>query len=311
MKKRNWLFVILTFVLCLTGCVKTGGEVFRDSLDAMDELDSVKVKLTSKVEAQNEGVAVNIDLPVNISIDGEKVAFDTENNTFIGELDFYGIIDDTKIVAYFLSSLLGDESNTWLKVAVTEEDLNELFTEEDLKEIEAISEKLENLDIAKILQEDKFVYIDREDDIKHYELIIDDELIERLNKALEEETEKINTTIKLDFYIDTKTKYITKIEADLKEVMSSIMLNSGEMTEEELALVTKVFVTVEFSDFNTTTVTIPSEAINNAKDYEDYINDFEPNEDIYEDIYFDENFGGNVIEGDFNYDKENVYEYEY
>ena len=115
-----------------------------------------------------------------------------------------------------------------------------------------------------------FLYIGKKDGLKHYQLVIDQKLIENIITKLAEMsgetiddtvdmTEELEETIKIDFYINNSDE-LAKIE-----------LNMSDYLTEEDGLSKLVF-TLEFAGLNSTIVEIPNEAITSTMDLETYMN---------------------------------------
>ena len=282
MKKKILLFIALFTMVFMTGCGKEQEElkpidILEKTVQSLSDVKSLEVVATAKAKVVEEGTSVEINIPLSVAVSETKDEMDMKislgDNPFIGSLEAYFIADtqNKKIDLYFPSSLydmiLGVESeeSKWLFTTTTleeNEDLEETISEEDLN-------KIKSIDYKKVIG-DNFVYVDNDEGINHYQLIINNDLIQRLATELGEETESFEEEIKLDVYIDATNYNLTKISADLKELLTS---NTTEEEQETFNNIEEFTFTMEFKNVNNTTVTISEDVKNNAIELEQYTND--------------------------------------
>jgi len=161
-----------------------------------------------------------------------------------------------------------DDSEKWIaeKIEISEEDFN---AEEVLKDYEKI-------DLKTLLKEDEFVLVEEGNDVNKYQLKITKDLLVRIQNALElddnEEFEELTETVLVDVYIDVKNNRITKLEIDLKDLVSKILTdNSIDTSDVNLGSIEKLKLNFEIK-YDNVKVEIPESVINNAMTAEEYGN---------------------------------------
>lgn len=275
------LFLMMASVLLLTGCgERTSLEVFDDVINTLSEVKSIEMDTKAFVKVDAEGVALDVSLPFNLSLveNNEEATFslDVKENAIMDQTKVYGKTNAKNFKFYFPSTVLelvlgetgGEEK--WLSFSG---DLTELEETEFDSEMQS---KLENLDYKKIILEENFVYVDKEEDIGHYQFVINEGLIQRLATELGEEFEQTEDTskinLKLDMYINLKTNEITKIYMNLKDMIVDIIGDSVDESEEfDPNMFKEVSIEMNFKNYNNTSVVIPEDVINEAMAYEDYL----------------------------------------
>ena len=269
--KKNILF--LTAIICcvlLTGCFKEKPmDTLTKTIDNYKNVSSLEVSALIHAKAIEEGVSATVDLPLTMAISETNeetvMKMSLGENAFIGEMDFFANVKKENILVYFPLKLIYilsgmtdyEEEDIWLKYEMSLEDVE--MTDEDKENLE----KLENLDYTKIIGEENFALVSEEENVNHYSLIINKDLLQRLATELGEDTTEFNEfdyEIKLSVYIDTTTHQFTKISADLKDIMSQI-----EIEEEiDLSSISELSFTLEFKNVNNTNITIDKEIVENA-----------------------------------------------
>jgi len=178
--------------------------------------------------------------------------------------------------------------NKWIYYNFILDELEQSFERtEDVKQLE---EKFENMKLEDFLDEEHFVYVEDVNGLRHYELIIDQKLIDKIKVKLSElndedinETinsmEELEKTIKIDFYINSKDE-LSKIELDMTEHL------------EDVDDISSMVLSIEFTGLNSTVVEIPSEAKNSIIDLETYMS------------------SNMIVTDDYSYDEDN-YDYSY
>lgn len=286
MKKKILLFITLFTMVFMTGCgpkeeVKEELkpiDVLEKSVQSLNEIKSVEVVSTLSATVNQEGSKVDMNIPLTITVGEAKDEINMKlalgENPIIGSLETYFKLNtkDKNVDLYLPSSILNSvfgiesEDTVWLHTSTTLED------NEDLEVNDEELDETKNIDYKKVIG-NNFVYVDSNEGINHYQLVINNDLIQRLATELNEEIENIEEVLKLDFYIDAKNYNITKLSMDLKE----LVIDNGDAEDIETVEVFDKFVfTMEFKNVNNTTVTIPDEVKNNVFDLEQYLNNIKP-----------------------------------
>lgn len=187
-----------------------------------------------------------------------KVHITVNPSLLFEEMNIYASVDEKEANTYFESTLIdmiGATSSltpSWIKYSLK---LDEIMEEA------SVEEKLKNYKLEDVIDENHFVYIDKVNNLNHYQLIIDQELVNKIEEINGEEiegVEELEKAIKIDFYI-SKSNEISKIELDMSDYL------------DDSVAVSNLVLSLEIQDLNKTQVDIPSEALNTATDLESYI----------------------------------------
>lgn len=223
-----------------------------------DTQDSMNFSGTFKYAKQGDD-NYNFDLTLN-----KSMLFD--------EINVYASLLNDKLTLFANSSLidmLGLTSSTpsmWVHYTMTEDELEVM--EEDV-DLDDTSEYY----LRDVLDQKHFKLIDEQNNVKHYQLVIDNELLNKVKaqapsqeelKEFEDSLADINNgstelteTYYLDLYINNSNELV-KVSMDLSNYL-----------EDET--VKKAVLSLEFRNFGTTVVQIPTEAKNSIIDLETYM----------------------------------------
>ena len=268
---------------------------------------------------QNSDNSSTLDAKVSFaSTTGESFAFTAtiksemkENNNidmlitinkslFFEEMNIYASINEDELTAYLYSSLidmLGMTSSlepTWVHYIIP---LDELLQEG------ATQSNTYEFDLADIVDKKHFVYVGEGNELKHYQLIIDQDLINNIKTKLENTNEEeikemfdsmetLEESIKLDLYINSLNQ-LTKIELDMTEYL------------EDSEDISSLILSFEFSNLNSTKVEIPNNVKNSTIDLDTYMmqnqvnidTEIDYNENYEYNYYYDGTFDSNFSEG--------------
>lgn len=305
-KKNNKLIFIITGVaLVLIAIVLL---VFAFMKSSNTSISVLKKAFANLQERADNSVTVNGNLSLATTT-GESFSFNLsskvvekddkidmqvtlEKSLLFEEMNVYATITEEEMTFYMQSSLIdmmgmtSSIDNKWIYYNLNLDELEQ--TEED-KELE---EKIKDMKLEDFIDEEHFVFVDKVNDLRHYELIIDQKLIDNIKSKLSElndedinETissmEELENTIKIDFYINDKDE-LSKIELDMTEYL--------EDTDD----ISSMVLSMEFTNLNSTVVEIPSDAKNSITDLETYMS------------------SNVIITDDYNYSyDEDYYDYEY
>ena len=260
-------------------------EVLKKSLANFENgYDSATIR--AKLSASASGTSLDFSATVRTQKIDEKKAnihITVDPSLLFEEMNIYATTDEKEANLYLESTLidmLGATSSltpSWVKYSLK---LDEMIEEANLED------KLNDLKLEDVIDEKHFVYVDKVDKLNHYQLIIDQELINKLEELSGEEieeTQQLEKDIKIDFYI-SKSNEISKIELDMSEYLK------------EDDTISSLVMSLEIKDLNKTQIQIPSEALNTTTDLETYI----ANNSV--------SFGGDY---DYNSDLDSDYDYDY
>lgn len=240
--------------------------------------ESFSFSATVKAEEKNDD---KMDMQVTVN-----------KSLFFEEMNIYASLDEKNVTMYMESSLIdmmGTTSSltpTWVYYTMA---LNEIMDEE------AADESIDEIDLEDIIDEKHFVYVDDKNELKHYQLIIDQQLIDTIKLKLTNVNDKdvkdiidsmgtLEQTIKIDFYI-TKSNELSKIELDMTEYL------------EDAQDISSFVIGIEFRDLNNTKVEIPSDAKKTTTDLESYMT-----LNAISDYGFDTDSTYDGMNSDYNYD---------
>jgi len=207
--------------------------------------ESFSFSATSKVEKKSDD---EFDMQITLN---KSLLFE--------EMSAYASLKEEDVTMYMESTLIDmmgttySETPAWIYYTM---ELDELADEEEV-------------DLEGIIDDKHFVFIDKTNAIKHYQLIIDQELIDRVKTKLEEvnneeltdmtnSTEAIEEPIKIDFYITNKNE-LSKIELDMAEYL------------DDVDDISSFIISIELSDLGNTKVEIPMDAKNSTIDIDTYM----------------------------------------
>lgn len=278
MKKIFKLIGVFILVLALTGCITkkerelTPLEVFKKAIQ--EKNDSGKVMVGVNLGFSSSGVKVDLPLTLNImfnSIDENNLIakINIEDNIYFGPQELYLNMKNNTNTVYMQSSIVDsmlgieNEENYWIKQEETEEN-------EYSKNIEE-AEKLTKTLVDEVLKEADIVLVNKENNIAEYQLNITKDLLSRILNAVGENTSdiKFDGNIAIKIFIDTKNNHITKMSANIGEIIKYLNLENDKTEMLNIDGIDKLDITIEF-DYTKVNVEIPSEVTSRAITAEEY-----------------------------------------
>lgn len=278
MKKIFKFIGVFILVLALTGCITkkerelTPLEVFKKAIQ--EKNDSGKVMVGVNLGFSSSGVKVDLPLTLNImfnSIDENNLIakINIEDNIYFGPQELYLNMKNNTNTVYMQSSIVDsmlgieNEENYWIKQEETEEN-------EYSKNIEE-AEKLTKTLVDEVLKETDIVLVNKENDIAEYQLNITKDLLSRILNAVGENTDdiKFDGNIAIKIFIDTKNNHITKMSANIGEIIKYLNLENDKTEMLNIDGIDKLDITIEF-DYTKVKVEIPSEVTSRAITAEEY-----------------------------------------
>lgn len=222
----------------------------------------------------SSGVKVDLPLTLNImfnSIDENNLIakINIEDNIYFGPQELYLNMKNNTNTVYMQSSIVDsmlgieNEENYWIKQEETEEN-------EYSKNIEE-AEKLTKTLVDEVLKETDIVLVNKENDIAEYQLNITKDLLSRILNAVGENTGdiKFDGNIAIKIFIDTKNNHITKMSANIGEIIKYLNLENDKTEMLNIDGIDKLDITIEF-DYTKVKVEIPSEVTSRAITAEEY-----------------------------------------
>lgn len=222
----------------------------------------------------SSGVKVDLPLTLNImfnSIDENNLIakINIEDNIYFGPQELYLNMKNNTNTVYMQSSIVDsmlgieNEENYWIKQEETEEN-------EYSKNIEE-AEKLTKTLVDEVLKETDIVLVNKENNIAEYQLNITKDLLSRILNAVGENTGdiKFDGNIAIKIFIDTKNNHITKMSANIGEIIKYLNLENDKTEMLNIDGIDKLDITIEF-DYTKVNVEIPSEVTSRAITAEEY-----------------------------------------
>lgn len=278
MKKIFKFIGVFILVLALTGCITkkerelTPLEVFKKAIQ--EKNDSGKVMVGVNLGFSSSGVKVDLPLTLNImfnSIDENNLIakINIEDNIYFGPQELYLNMKNNTNTVYMQSSIIDsmlgieNKENYWIKQEETKEN-------EYSKNIEE-AEKLTKTLVDEVLKEADIVLVNKENDIAEYQLNITKDLLSRILNAVGENTGdiKFDGNIAIKIFINTKNNHITKMSANIGEIIKYLNLENDKTEMLNIDGIDKLDITIEF-DYTKVNVEIPSEVTNRAITAEEY-----------------------------------------
>lgn len=278
MKKIFKFIGVFILVLALTGCITkkerelTPLEVFKKAIQ--EKNDSGKVMVGVNLGFSSSGVKVDLPLTLNImfnSIDENNLIakINIEDNIYFGPQELYLNMKNNTNTVYMQSSIVDsmlgieNEENYWIKQEETED--NEY--RKNIEEAEKITKTL----VDEVLKETDIVLVNKENDIAEYQLNITKDLLSRILNAVGENTGdiKFDGNIAIKIFIDTKNNHITKMSANIGEIIKYLNLENDKTEMLNIDGIDKLDITIEF-DYTKVKVEIPSEVTSRAITAEEY-----------------------------------------
>lgn len=278
MKKIFKFIGVFILVLALTGCITkkerelTPLEVFKKAIQ--EKNDSGKVMVGVNLGFSSSGVKVDLPLTLNImfnSIDENNLIakINIEDNIYFGPQELYLNMKNNTNTVYMQSSIVDsmlgieNEENYWIKQEETEEN-------EYSKNIEE-AEKLTKTLVDEVLKETDIVLVNKENNIAEYQLNITKDLLSCILNAVGENTSdiKFDGNIAIKIFIDIKNNHITKMSANIGEIIKYLNLENDKTEMLNIDGIDKLDITIEF-DYTKVNVEIPSEVTSRAITAEEY-----------------------------------------
>ena len=274
------LVTLIGIIIIIVSIFKTNGTsitVLQKAINNLNQVASNSLTVKGKLSlaaTTGESFEINVSSKVQKRDDKYNMELMLEKSMFFDEIKLYSTVSKDNISLYAKSSLIDKLGSTssiedkWVYYTLNLKELGiDLSTLEQNTEIQ---QTFNNINLEDLIDKKHFLYIGKKDGLKHYQLVIDQKLIENIITKLAEMsgetiddtvdmTEELEETIKIDFYINNSDE-LAKIE-----------LNMSDYLTEEDGLSKLVF-TLEFAGLNSTIVEIPNEAITSTMDLETYMN---------------------------------------
>lgn len=277
MKKIFKFIGFFVLVLTLTGCITkkerelTPLEVFKKAIQ--EKNDSGIIKVGVNLGFSSSGAKVDLPLTLNIvfnSIDENNLIakINIDDNIYFGPQELYLNMKNNTNTVYMQSSIVDsmlgveNEENYWIKQEETEDDKHSKNIEE---------EKLTKTLTEEVLKETDIILINKKTDIAEYQLNITKDLLSRILNAVGENTDniKFDGEIAIKIFIDTKNNHITKVSANIGEIIKYLNLENDKEEMFNIDGIDKLDITIEF-DYTKKNVEIPSEVTSRAITAEEY-----------------------------------------
>jgi len=283
-KKSN----ALNFLICVIALLLIAGGIglFVFAKSSNNSILVLNKAIENLVEKGQNSITINAKISTTTKagetfdfsaiIKTEKKSEDTTNveikvnkSLLFEEMNIYAIKNNDLLTMYMQSNLIDmlgftySSEPLWVRYNANLEEMveNQVNT--------TTTEKIKGMKLSDLVDEKHFVYVNEKEGLKHYEFIIDNELIESIKSKFDESEdiqikemidslEPIEESIVIDFYL-TKSNELSKVEFDMSESLTE---------EDELS---SFVVSIELINLNSTTIEIPQNAINSVTSLEEYM----------------------------------------
>ena len=292
-KSYAWIFIVLAILIGViaVSLVVLGLSKFSNS--SVRELDSALNIMSEKGE--NSGtidmkllIETNTSDIYNLTAtakydrkydDKYDMSLTLNKSMLYEEMNLYTTINDYAMTLYAKSSLidmLGFTSSTadmWVNYKITQSK-----NAVDVDDIEDI-----DIDLYSVLDKKHYKLIDKDSGLKHYQLVIDNELLKNIKSMASRDEDYKEFEQSLGININevelTEAYYLDIYINNLGELVKVSMDLTDKIKDETI---NKVVISFEFSNLGNTSVQIPIDAKNSTLDLETYMNNFSLMQDTTE-----------------------------
>ena len=296
-KNKTWIFVVLGILL---GVIALGLIYFAYTKSSNNSVRVLEKALNNMIlKGENSGtidakimIQSNTEDAMNLSgtikydkqgDDNYDINLTLNKSMFFDEMNIYASILDDRATLYADSSLidmLGFTSATpsmWVHMTTTEQEL-EMQTGTEVDE-------LDDIDLSDILDEKHFKLIGKQNNLNHYQLVIDNDLVNKIKfeaskeedlKSFADSLSELTETYYVDFFINNSNELV-KISMDLTNSLDDESIRSA-------------VISFDFNNFGSTLVQIPAEAKNSTIDLETYMATYAIQDDTNVDPSLDQNY---------------------
>lgn len=283
------VLVILAFNKTANSSIATLEKVLNNIGEKGVNSGTINAKISIEDNTTN---SVNLSASVKYSKNNDTYNFELKLNEsmLFDEMSLFLKVNEDSATFYADSNtidLLGStksDENIWVYYLLDLKDANE-----DIK-----FDANEEVDLKDILDEKHFKYIDKTNNLKHYKMIIDKDLLEKLKSKMPDEYSDefgsefpLTDSYELDFYINDSDELV-RISMDLTDKLGNNEIKSA-------------VISFDFENFGSTNVVIPNEALNSKIDMEKYMETYAVNPSI-DDSDLDENNPNLDFDADFDAD---------
>ncbi|MBQ9318198.1 MAG: zinc ribbon domain-containing protein [Bacilli bacterium] len=295
MKKSKKGLIIILLLIIVLGALAAGYFFFFEKESHEETVKHMDTALANLQKSANQSGTVKMKAEVSMGYDIELNAlikyakqndkyymqFSLEKSLFMDEMNMYMVLGENSLDYYVQSSLINSygltnlDNNSWFSYSMDYSDLG--F---NLKDLDMTNQKV---DTEKIFNNKNLKYIDKKDGLSHYQIVLNKDLINSLNKdntySNEELQQFIDMNLVMDVYLDSNDN-IVKVVFDL-----------GDAFKKQNPSISKAIFTIEFTDLNKTVVTIPDEALNAEYNMNNYLDDYDNlfDDEDYDDLLDDLN----------------------
>lgn len=225
------------------------------------------VRLSALIESSQTG-SINLSADFKYEKSGDEYNFEAKLNKsiFFDEINVYAKGSKDDITLYAKSSLVDllgftkSDTDTWLYYMINLSDFE--AEEEDLD--------FDSFDASDILDSKSFKYIDESNGVRHYQLVIDNSLMSKIDSELSDtEKEDIDSLVKDSSYSDILEKGINiDFYINKSNELQKVSIDLSKYIEDDS--VSKAVLSMEFIDLGSTTVNIPNDVLYTTMDFTTY-----------------------------------------
>lgn len=284
MKKNLNLLLCFILVILLSACTnslkqKPPIEILDEVVHNTKEVKNIEVTLGLDTKFMQDGTLVEMPLSLSfmqnfINVKNYKAIIKISDNPFIKAQTLYIDLNENDSKIYIPGKLIAtifgveDNSDKWIGEKIE-------FSEDDF-EVQDLMKEYENIDIKTLLNEDEFVLVEEGTLVNKYQLKVTKDLLVRIEDMLKVENkgnfDEFNETVFINLYIDVKNSRITKMEIDLKDIVSKVLednfSNDASISSDAIK---KLDMYLEIK-YDTPKIEIPENVYNNEVTKDEYSN---------------------------------------
>lgn len=305
-KSHAWIFILLgvllgviAIALLVFSFIKSSNTPVRELERALNSI-SEKGENSGTIDAKiliesdtSDTYNLTATLKYGKNYDNYDIALTLNKSLLYEEMNFYATITDEDVTLFANSSLI---DMLGLTSSPTDMWVYFLMTFDELEIEDEFEEEYGYFYLSDILDKEHYKLIDEQNGLKHYQLTIDNELLNKIKaqapneeelREFEQSLSEINggsTELTEVYYVDV---YINS-----NGELSKVSMNLTEEIDDET--INKIVISFEFSNFGSTTISIPSEANDSMIDLETYMSTYAIIDNTYDDNYYEEEYNYGV-----------------
>lgn len=287
-KSNSWIFILLGVVLAVVAAVllvmtlskpsstNNSVAVLETAINNFVEKGKNSGTIVAGIAIDSEEQSVNVDANIKYQKlnDELNLEISVDKSELFDELHLFANLSKNNMNLYATTNIINmiaglePTENKWIKLNSDDLGLDLNFDFDQTENIQA--------DLSKLGLDKKIVYLGKNNNLRHYRLTVDKELLEDFYSNYLETASNENETVSFGLDEDFEGTYNIDFYINDYNELNSISIDFTDQLNNDG--ITKAILNIEFRDFNNTTVTIPSEALNTTVDLQTYITEIMPSQ---------------------------------